>query len=108
MYVRTPACRQGGLGEAAATAVAAVQQRHSLGAARAFYRRLLALPPAGGRLFHALLGLELEAPAAERLRAKELRTLFEVRGSGACCWQKRQAAAQERLSTPVGLDGACC
>lgn len=70
---------QGGLGAAAATALAAVRERHGLSEARALYRRLLALPPAGGALFHAALDLELSAPAAERVRPQELRAVFEVR-----------------------------
>ncbi|KAK9837160.1 hypothetical protein WJX81_007266 [Elliptochloris bilobata] len=69
---------QGGLGEAAASAIAAVRQRHGLGEARAFYRRLLALPPAGGQLFHAALDLELGASASERPTPQELCAVFEA------------------------------
>ncbi len=69
---------QGGFGTAAAAALAAVHERHGLSEARALYGRLLALPPAGGALFHAVLDLEMAAPAAERLRQRERRAVFEV------------------------------
>jgi hypothetical protein len=75
------AADQGGFGTAAAAALAAVHERHGLSEARALYGRLLALPPAGGVLFHAVLDLEMAAPAAERLRRRELGAVFEV-----CAW----------------------
>jgi U3 small nucleolar RNA-associated protein 6 len=67
------------MGEAAAVAVRAVQRASGLEAARQLYRQLLALPPAGGSLLHALLDLEhaaLDTP--ERLSDAQLQQLFEV------------------------------
>lgn len=51
----------GGMGAVAAAALEALHQTRGVEAARIVYRRLLALPPAGGALFHAILDIELDA-----------------------------------------------
>eukprot|EP00195_Chlamydomonas_chlamydogama_P008645 CAMPEP_0202892056 /NCGR_PEP_ID=MMETSP1392-20130828/1902_1 /ASSEMBLY_ACC=CAM_ASM_000868 /TAXON_ID=225041 /ORGANISM="Chlamydomonas chlamydogama, Strain SAG 11-48b" /LENGTH=719 /DNA_ID=CAMNT_0049575931 /DNA_START=74 /DNA_END=2233 /DNA_ORIENTATION=- len=48
----------GGMGAVAARFVERISQEHGLEAARAFYRRLLPLPPAGGDFFRAAIALE--------------------------------------------------
>lgn len=75
---------EGGMGAVAAAVLAAVQDTAGLLAARELYRQLLRLPPAGGELMHAVLGLELLAAqsggdaTAQPLQAKQLQELFEV------------------------------
>lgn len=69
---------RGGMGEVAAAAVEMVHQTRGLDAARAVYRRLLSLPPAGGSLFHALLDLELDAAAVVPGGGDRVEALFEA------------------------------
>ena len=69
---------QGGMGEAAAEALRCVHAASGLKAARAFYRQLQRLPPAGGAFVHAVLDMEAEVPQAEQLPDAATDAIFEV------------------------------
>ena len=70
---------QGGMGEAAAEALRCIHAALGLEAARAFYRQLQRLPPAGGAFVHAVLDMESEVPPAEQLPDAAMEAVFEVR-----------------------------
>ena len=67
------------MGEAAAGALRCVHAALGLEAARAFYRQLQRLPPAGGAFVHAVLDMEAEVPPAEQLPEAAVEGIFEVR-----------------------------
>lgn len=69
---------QGGMGEAATEALRCIHAASGLEAARAFYRQLQRLPPAGGAFVHAVLDMEAEVPPAEQLPDAATEATFEV------------------------------
>lgn len=66
------------MGGAAAEALRCVHAASGLGAARALYRQLQRLPPAGGTLAHAVLDMEEAVPPAEQLPEAAMEAIFEV------------------------------
>ena len=68
---------RGGMGAVAAAAVEVMTVLGGLPAARKLYKRLLALPPAGGSLFHHLLDLEIAAAVDDEDRDR-VKRLFEA------------------------------
>ena len=66
------------MGEAAAEALRGIHAASGLEAARAFYRQLQRLPPAGGTFVHAVLDMEAEVPLAEQLPDAAMAAIFEV------------------------------
>ena len=79
-WLRRQVCMavQGGMGEAAAEALRSVHAASGLEAARAFYKKLQKLPPAGGSFVHAVLDMEAAVPAAEQLPDAASEAIFEV------------------------------